>query len=68
MIDETTDPQEAIEIAIRREREAHDFYAAHAALFKNEATRRMFLFLAKEEKKHEDLLREDLDKNYLSEM
>ena len=68
MLDRTTDPQEAIEIAIKREREAHEFYARHAELFDNDATRQMFLFLADEEKKHEQKLQEELDNNYLSEM
>ncbi len=68
MIDETTDPQEAIEIAIKREREAHDFYAKHAKLFENEATRKMFEFLAGEEKKHEIKLQEELDNFVMPEM
>ena len=68
MIDKTSDPQEAIEVAIKREREAYEFYASHAELFENEATRQMFEFLAEEEKKHEMKLQEELDKNFLSEM
>ncbi len=68
MIDKTTDPQEAIKIAIQREREAYEFYKNHAELFENEATREMFLFLAKEEKSHEEKLQRELDENYLYEM
>jgi len=68
MPDKTTDPQEAIEIAIKREREAYEFYSKHAELFDNDATRQMFLYLAGEEKKHEEKLQEELDNNYLSEM
>jgi rubrerythrin len=68
MIDKTTDPLEAIKIAIQREREAFEFYNDHANLFENEGTKTMFLFLAKEEKKHMDKLQEELDKNYLYEM
>ncbi|MEP0829476.1 MAG: ferritin family protein [Candidatus Zixiibacteriota bacterium] len=68
MIDKTTDPQEAIRIAIQREQEAYDFYHEHARLFENEATREMFEFLAKEELKHKARLQEELDKNYLYEM
>ena len=56
MIDKTTDPLEAIKIAIQREQEAHDFYFNHAQLFENEGTKQMFLFLAKEEEKHRDKL------------
>ena len=68
MIDKTTNPQEAIEIAIRKEREAHEFYAAHAKLFKNEATRKMFEFLAAEEKHHQEKLQEELDNFIMPEM
>ena len=68
MIDKTTNPLEAIRIAIQREQEAHDFYNNHARLFENEATREMFEFLAKEELKHKTRLQEELDKNYLYEM
>jgi rubrerythrin len=68
MIDRTTDPLEAIKIAMKREQEAFDFYNEHAKLFENEGTREMFLFLAKEEAKHKAKLQEELDKNYLYEM
>jgi rubrerythrin len=68
MIDKTSDPLEAIKIAIRREQEAHDFYKEHADLFENEATKKMFMFLAVEEMKHKIKLQDELDKNYLYEM
>ena len=68
MIDKTSDPLEAIKIAIQREQEAQDFYFNHAKLFENEATKEMFLFLAVEEEKHRDKLQAELDKNYLYEM
>jgi rubrerythrin len=68
MIDKTTDPQEAIEIAIKREHEAYEFYKSHAELFDNAATREMFMFLAEEEKKHEQKLQQELDDNFLKEM
>lgn len=68
MIDRTTDPQEAIKIAIKRENEAYEFYKSHAELFDNDATKGMFLFLAEEEKKHEEKLQKELDDNYLYEM
>lgn len=68
MIDKTTDPQEAIRIAIKREHEAHEFYKNHADLFENKATKEMFLFLAKEEKKHEERLQAELDENLHYEM
>jgi rubrerythrin len=68
MLDKTTDPKEALEIAIKRERAAHQFYAAHAELFEDEATREMFLFLAEEEKQHEAKLQQELDDHYQYEM
>jgi rubrerythrin len=67
-MDTTTDPQEAIKIAIKREREAYEFYKRHADLFENEATREMFMFLAGEELKHEEKLQKELDEKYLYEM
>ena len=68
MIDKTTDPQEAIRIAIKREHEAYVFYRDHAELFENAATKEMFLFLAEEEKKHEEKLQAELDENLHYEM
>lgn len=68
MIDKTTDPQEAMKIAIQREIEAYEFYKGHADLFENESTKKMFLFLAGEEMKHRNKLQEELDKNFLYEM
>jgi rubrerythrin len=68
MLDKTTDPKEAIEIAIKREHEAYMFYSTHAELFDDDATREMFLFLAEEEKKHETKLQQELDDHYQYEM
>ncbi|HDL04776.1 MAG: hypothetical protein DRP46_04350 [Candidatus Zixiibacteriota bacterium] len=68
MIDKTTDPREAIRIAIKREHEAYEFYKNHADLFENAATKEMFLFLAEEEKKHEEKLQAELDENLHYEM
>jgi len=68
MIDKTTDPREAIRIAIKREHEAYEFYKNHTDLFENAATKEMFLFLAEEEKKHEEKLQAELDENLHYEM
>jgi rubrerythrin len=68
MIDATSDPVEAIKLAIQREEGAYEFYMRHAKVFKNEATRRMFEALAAEEIKHKERLLAELDNNYLSEM
>lgn len=68
MIDATDDPIEALQMAIKREEAAHQFYQKHAQLFKNEATRRMFEALANEEIKHKERLQQELDDHYLTEM
>lgn len=68
MIDATDDPIEALQMAIKREEAAHQFYMKHAQLFKNEATRRMFEALANEEIKHKERLQQELDDHYLTEM
>jgi len=68
MVDATDDPVEALELAIRREEAAYEFYMRHARVFKNEATRQMFEMLAKEEIKHKERLQQELDDHYLSEM
>ena len=68
MIDETTTPQEAVRLAIEREKTAQDFYAKAARLAKYPGTKQMFEFLAKEETKHLKLLQAELDKDYMQEM
>jgi rubrerythrin len=68
MIDKTTNPKEAIEIAIKREHEAYEFYKNHAKLFEDEGTKQMFMFLAAEEKRHEEKLQQELDDHYQYEM
>ncbi len=68
MIDETTTPQEAIRIAIEREKGSHEFYNQAAKISKYRGTRQMFEFLAKEELKHRRILEEELNKDYLKEI
>jgi rubrerythrin len=68
MIDESTTPQEAVRLAIEREKTAHDFYTKAAKIAKYPGTRQMFEFLAKEEAKHLTLLQAELDKDYMQEM
>lgn len=67
-MDEFTNPLEAIRLAIKKEEEAHNFYAKAASITKDPGTRQMFEFLAREEKKHQELLEDKLDKNFLKEM
>ncbi len=68
MIDATNDPIEALELAIKREEAAYQFYMRHAKVFKNEATRKMFEKLAEEEIAHKEKLQRELDDNYFTEM
>ncbi len=68
MIDETTKPQEAIRIAIEREKAAYDFYSRAAKVAKYPGTREMFESLAQEELRHRRMLEEELNKDYYQEM
>ena len=68
MIDETTTPEEAIRIAIEREKAAHEFYSKAAKIAKYPGTREMFESLAEEELRHRRILEEELNKDYYREM
>jgi len=68
MIDETTTPQEAIRIAIEREKSSHEFYNQAAKISKYPGTKQMFESLAQDELKHRRILEEELDKDYLKEI
>lgn len=68
MIDETTTPEEAIRIAIEREKAAYEFYSKAAKIAKYPGTREMFESLAKEELRHRRMLEEELNKDYYKEM
>ena len=67
MIDKTTTPQEAIRMAIEREKGSHEFYKQAAAIANYPGTKQMFEFLAKEEIKHRRMLEEELNKDYYKE-
>lgn len=47
---------EALIIAIPREVEAYDFYMAMAERYTDDSSREMFVFLAKQELSHRDML------------
>jgi len=68
MIDEFTTPQEAIRIAMEREKAAHEFYSKAAKIAKYPGTKEMFESLAKEELRHRRMLEEELNKDYYKEM
>jgi len=62
MIDETTTPEEAIRMAIEREKGAHEFYNQAAKIAKYPGTKQMFESLAKEERKHRQILEDELER------
>ncbi len=68
MIDDKTTPQEAIRVAIEREKAAYEFYSKAAKVAKYPGTRQMFESLAQEELRHRKLLEEELNKDYYREM
>ena len=62
MIDATTTPEEAIRMAIEREKGAHEFYNQAAKIAKYPGTKQMFESLAKEERKHRQILEDELER------
>jgi rubrerythrin len=68
MIDETTTPQEAIRVAMEREKAAYEFYSKAAKIAKYPGTKQMFESLAKEELRHRRMLEEELNQDYYKEM
>ncbi len=68
MIDESTTPQEAIRVAIEREKAAYEFYSKAAKIAKYPGTKEMFESLAQEELRHRRMLEEELNKDYYREM
>lgn len=68
MLDQTTTPEEAIRIAIEREKTSHEFYTQAVKIAKYPGTKQMFEFLAKEELRHRRILEEELNKDYMKEM
>lgn len=62
MIDQTTTPEEAIRMAIEREKGAHEFYSQAAKIAKYPGTKQMFESLAKEELNHRQILEDELER------
>lgn len=61
-VNEETRPEEAVKLAIERERMAQAFYRRCAAIVKDPGVKKMFEFLAAEEGKHEGLLEKEYDR------
>jgi len=67
-VDRNTSPAEAARIALQQEQRARKFYEECAAIMMNPAAKKMFEFLAEEEKKHESLIQKEIDNSFLQEM
>jgi len=61
-VNEHTRPEEAVRIAMERERKAREFYLACAGIVTDPGVKKMFEFLAREEAKHFDLLEREHDR------
>jgi rubrerythrin len=68
MIDASTNPLEALQMALKREVQAEEFYLGAARAAVEEGARKMFEFLAAEERKHQRIIQDEIDKNFLKEM
>lgn len=61
-VNENTRPEEAVRIAMEREKKAREFYLACAGTVADPGVKKMFEFLAREEAKHYDLLEHEHDR------
>jgi rubrerythrin len=61
-ISEHTTADEAIRLAMEREKSAQEFYARCAAIAADPGVKKMFEFLAREEAKHFDLLEKEYNR------
>ena len=68
MLDQTTTPEEAVRMAIEREKKAHEFYIQAAKIAKYPGTQQMFEELAKEELTHITRLEDELNKEYMKDV
>jgi rubrerythrin len=67
-VDRNTSPAEAARLALAQEKRARAFYEKCAQVMVNPAAKKMFEFLAEEEKKHEALIQKEIDGSFLQEM
>ena len=67
-VDRNTSPAEAARLALAQEQKARKFYEECAAIMVHPAAKKMFEFLAEEEKKHEALIQKEIDSYFLQEM
>lgn len=67
-VDKNTSPAEAARLALRQEQRARKFYEDCSRVMEHPAAKKMFEFLASEEKKHETLIQKEIDNHFLQEM
>ena len=67
-VNRNTSPEEAARLALKQERKAREYYEECAKIMQNPGAKKMFEFLAEEERKHEALIQKEIDENFLSEM
>jgi rubrerythrin len=67
-VDKNTSPAEAAKLALQQEQKARKFYEDCARIMEHPAAKKMFEFLANEEKKHEKLIQKEMDTHFLQDM
>ncbi len=61
-VNENTKPEEAVRLAMEREKRASQFYLRCAQIAADPGVKKMFEFLAREETKHFDLLEQEYNR------
>jgi rubrerythrin len=67
-VNRNTSPAEAARIALKQETRARMFYEECARVMTDPGARKMFEFLASEERKHEALIQKEIDNSFMKEM
>lgn len=67
-VNKNTSPADAAKIALAQETRARKFYEECAKIMQNPGAKKMFEFLAGEERKHEALLQREIDNSFMQEM
>lgn len=62
IIDSNMTPEAAVRMAIEREQRASDFYERCAAVVNDAGVKKLFEFLAAEERRHHELLEREYDR------
>jgi len=61
-INQHSTPGEALQLAMKREQAAHDFYMKCASVVGDPGVKKLFEFLAREETKHFDLIEKEYNR------